>query len=92
MSDDSPQTSPTTAHFDAFLTHDWGKDELGRDNHQRVVDIARRLTAAGLRVWLDQDYMVGDVVAQMIDGINKSDCVVVFVTRRYHDKVHPTLP
>eukprot|EP01031_Cornospumella_fuschlensis_P023521 gene23521-28527_t len=22
---------------DCFLTHDWGKDELGRDNHARVV-------------------------------------------------------
>ena len=23
--------------FDTFLTHDWGEDELGRDNHQRVL-------------------------------------------------------
>ena len=24
---------------DVFLTHDWGKDELGRDNHARVSKI-----------------------------------------------------
>lgn len=33
--------------YAAFLTHDWGKDELGRDNHQRVAVINRALQANG---------------------------------------------
>ena len=29
--------APSTAiKYDVFLTHDWGTDEMGRDNHVRV--------------------------------------------------------
>lgn len=30
---------------DVFLTHDWGKDELGRDNHSRVAAVNDGLKA-----------------------------------------------
>ena len=75
------------AQFDAFLTHDWGTDEDGRDNHARVIKICHALRdRAGLSIWLDEDEMRGDVNQQMTDGIEDSACVVAFVTKRYIDK------
>ena len=37
----------SSAEYDAFLTHDWGDDELGRSNHARVAEVNRLLKAAG---------------------------------------------
>jgi len=37
------------ATFPAFFTHDWGNDELGRNNHRRVVQLAENLKKRGLR-------------------------------------------
>ena len=74
--------------FHAFLSHDWGTDELGRQNHDRVMDIGERLKQAGVRAWIDSDQRRGDDTNQaMIDGINQSACVIVFVTRNYQAKV-----
>ena len=39
--------------YDCFLTHDWGQDEDGRDNHARVARVCVGLKAAGLRPWFD---------------------------------------
>jgi hypothetical protein len=33
--------------YHAFLTHDWGADELGRDNHGRVARVNSALKAVG---------------------------------------------
>eukprot|EP00964_Phaeocystis_antarctica_P160473 scaffold132097_cov54-Phaeocystis_antarctica.AAC.2 len=35
--------------YDCFLTHDWGEDEAGRDNHARVARVSKALKAEGLR-------------------------------------------
>ena len=45
------------------------------------------LEKAGLRVWLDEQQMRGDVNQQMVDGIDDSACVLCFVTTRYMEKV-----
>lgn len=74
---------------DVFLTHDWGKEE-GQDNHERVSRINRALQAKGLRTWFDADKMTGNVKKQMTDGIASTKCVLVFITRRYMDKVDGT--
>ena len=73
--------------YAAFLTHDWGTDERGRSNHDRVVQLAKRLKERGLPVWLDEHEMTGDIVDQMCSGIDDSDTVVVFITDRYLKKV-----
>eukprot|EP00966_Prymnesium_polylepis_P054249 1254396-Prymnesium_polylepis.1 len=39
--------------FDAFLSHNWGIDDLGRSNHARAVKVKQLLEAEGLRCWLD---------------------------------------
>jgi len=75
------------AQFACFLTHDWGTDELGRDNHERVGRVAYALQDAGLAVWYDEDKLAGDVNAQMATGIEESATIAVFVTQRYVTKV-----
>jgi hypothetical protein len=72
--------------FDCFLTHDWGEDELGRDNHACVSKVYVRLKDAGLRPWFDEEFMRGDVNKTMMDALGNSACAVVFITRRYVEK------
>ena len=48
---------------DVFLTHDWGTDELGRDNHSRVAEVNTALKAAGLTTWFDSEKMTGTLMS-----------------------------
>ena len=68
---------------DFFLSHDWGKDEIGRGNHERVMAVNDHLKKLGLKTWFDQDKMSGDIVKQMAEGIEKTKVVLVFITKRY---------
>ena len=79
-------TLPSDIKHHAFLTHDWGVDSEGRDNHARVVRVGRALERHGLRVWLDEEQMRGDINKKMADGIEGSACMVCFITRRYIEK------
>jgi len=73
--------------FHCFLTHDWGQDERGRDNHDRVAALNSSLKRRGLRTWFDTDRMQGNILDQMCRGIEDSAVVVVCITRRYVAKV-----
>ena len=73
---------------DLFLTHDWGVDELERDNHKRVDRLNKKLQDKGVVTWFDSEQMKGEVVEQMIRGIDNSQLVIVFVTKRYNDKIN----
>jgi hypothetical protein len=44
---------------DVFLTHDWGIDELGRANHDRVGTINKELKSLGFVTWFDSEKMTG---------------------------------
>ena len=70
-----------------FLSHNWGKDDSGRDNHYRVSLINKELKKIGYQTWFDADRMTGDIVKQMSQGIEKTKGVLVFITRQYLDKV-----
>ena len=72
---------------DCFITHDWGTDELGRRNHERVAAINESLSLRGLRTWIDTNAMPGNIMDQLTLGMNSSRCVVVCITRNYVDKV-----
>ena len=63
------------------------KDELGRRNHDRVTKIFDGLKRKGLNNWFDGEKMQDDVVQQMIGGIDDSNCIVVFLTKAYIEKV-----
>lgn len=73
--------------YDAFLTHDWGTDKLGRSNHDRVILVNEGLKKSGVKAWLDEERMRGDIVHQMTQGIEDSFVLVVFITENYIMKV-----
>jgi hypothetical protein len=73
---------------DVFLTHDWGIDELGRVNHDRVAAINEALKLLGFVTWFDSDKMTGDVEDKMVSGIDNTSVILVFVTQRYMNKVN----
>lgn len=81
---------PAGKRFHVFLTHDWGEDDKGRNNHVRATRLNEWLKARGVSTWFDSDKMQGNVVQQMCDGIDASAAVLVLVTKRYVDKVGGT--
>jgi hypothetical protein len=44
----------STERYDLFLSHAWGWDAVGRDNHERVRQVALGLQSHGLKPWLSQ--------------------------------------
>ena len=77
-----------TSDTDIFLSHNWGNDKLGRDNHERVSLIKTELNKIGYRTWFDAERMRGGIVEKMSRGIEQTTGVIVFITKRYHDKVN----
>jgi len=78
---------PSSTKFDVFLSHNWGSDEEGRDNHARVGMINKALKERGLRTWFDEHNMLRNIADDMIRGIDESTATIVFVTSLYMVKV-----
>ena len=55
----------------AFLTHDWGTDEDGRNNHERVAKINTESKNMGYKTWFDEDQMLGNIEDQINESHNK---------------------
>mmetsp|Transcript_4906 Transcript_4906/g.6848 ORF Transcript_4906/g.6848 Transcript_4906/m.6848 type:complete len:293 (+) Transcript_4906:112-990(+) len=72
---------------DVFLSHNWGKDSEGRDNHARVVSMAKYLEDQGIKCWIDEQEMSGDINRAMDNGINFSRTFIVCVTEDYMRKI-----
>ena len=72
---------------DVFLSHNWRKDELGRNNHQRVSIINKELKRIGYKTWFDEERINGDIDDRMAEGIEQTNCVIVFMTQKYYKKV-----
>ena len=77
-----------SARTDVFLSHDWGKDEYGRDNHQRVSLINDELKARGYITWFDEEKLAVNIDVEMAQGIEQTEGVIAFITRRYCEKVN----
>ena len=73
---------------DVFLHHNWGDDDSGRDNHQRVDVIKNELKARGYKTWFDAEKMTGNIDQKMAQGIAQTKGVIVFITQKYHEKVN----
>lgn len=71
--------------WDVFLSHDWGQ---GSANHVKVEAINAELKKRGITPWFDQEQMTGDIGKRMAEGIEKSRCIIVFLTKNYMDKVN----
>ena len=72
--------------FDCFLAHEWGTSADGNVTHQRVKKIGEALHQRGLRVWLDENHLRGEVAHGIMNGLKRSKCVVVFLTKRYLER------
>jgi GTPase SAR1 family protein len=82
-----PPLPPTPVFCtDVFLSHDWGKDNTM--NHEKVKIINEALQKKGLITWFDEEKMKGDLIDRMTEGIEKTKCVLVFVTENYRNKVN----
>ena len=73
--------------FHAFATHNWGTDVHNRNNHERVKQFVKELQKR-FHIWFDEERMTGNIIQQMCDGIDRSEFMIVFVTRSYIDKVN----
>ena len=60
---------------DIFLSYNWGEDESGRDNHERVSLINRELQKMGYQTWFDVEDMRGGVVQKMSQGIEQGNII-----------------
>ena len=73
---------------DVFLSYNWGEDESGRDNKYRVSLVNMKLKELGYKTWVDTERVSGGITQKMSQGIEQSKSVIVFITRKYHEKVN----
>jgi hypothetical protein len=76
---------------DGLLAHDWGESP-DYVNHGRVTIVYEELTKLGLKLWFDKFDMAGNLRNEMTVGIETTNCVLVFITGRYQDKVNSLDP
>ena len=72
FSQESPNIDPIRKMTDFFLSHDWGRDEVGRKNHDRVSKVNDKLKEMGFITWFDQEQLSGDIMDQMAKGIEST--------------------
>ena len=71
-----------------FFSHTWRPDSLGRDNHERVLNIAKILKTKGWKIWIDEDNIINNIDSSIADGIENSDIILIFLTETYFKKVN----
>lgn len=77
---------------DCFLSHDEGKDSSGRSIIERVQKMNLALKARGLMTWMGERGTGQQVVQQVCSGIDKSRCMVAFLTKSYIERVAKNSP
>lgn len=70
-----------------FLSHTWNPDEHNRNTHSRVCDISHLLRKHNIMPWLDEENMIHNVDKCMSSGIDSSDIVIMFITKKYCEKI-----
>jgi len=73
-----------------FFSHTWKQDNLGRETHKRVYELARNMRKYGWTTWFDEDDMAGNIDAAMASGIDNADVIIVCLTEMYCKKVNET--
>ena len=71
-------------YTDVFLSHNWGKNSI---NHKRVSVINQKLVELGYKTWFDEEQLWGSIDKKMAEGIEQTECVIVFLTRAYHERL-----
>ncbi len=73
---------------DIFISHNWGKDNLNRDNHERCKLLCDKLLKHGYKVWFDSYDMYGNIDSCISKGINNCKIVIVCLTETYSNKIN----
>ena len=77
-----------TCKCDVLLSYDCEFDDDGRDNRERVFRINDRLKNCGILTWYHDDIFKDSYTEQqLIDGLNNSAIVIVFLTKRYLERL-----
>ena len=71
-----------------FLSHAWGNDNEGRDNHKRVLQLAKKLRNLGYTVWIDEEQIFGNIDKSIIEGIKNCDIVFFCLSEKYIKKIN----
>jgi hypothetical protein len=77
---------------DCFLAYDEGLDIYGRNIVERVQRVNKALKARGLLTWMGEKGTGQQVVQQVCSGIDKSRCMICFVTKGYLNRVASNNP
>ena len=70
-----------------FLSHSWARDSEGRNNHERVLAVGRKLQKLGFDVVSDDGVLSGKDQNALAVAVHSAAVVLVFITRRYIDRV-----
>ena len=73
---------------DIFISHNWGKDLLNRDNHLRCKELADKLIKNKFTVWFDSYDLFGNIDSAITNGINNCKIVLICLTFKYIDKIN----
>lgn len=71
-----------------FFSHTWRPDNLFRDNHKRVVKLAKIMSFYGWKCWIDENEIFGNIDACIASGIENCDVVLIFITESYCNKIN----
>jgi len=63
---------------------------MGRNTHDRVYDLVKKLRDNGWTTWFDEEDMGGNIDAAMAEGIDDADAILVCLTETYCKKVNDT--
>jgi hypothetical protein len=81
---------------DVFLSHDWGAlldgTEKKHQNHERVKLVNQILRDLQIVTWFDEEQLNGNIRDMIPHGLENSQCMIVFITRNYHEKVNSMNP
>ena len=72
---------------DIFISHNWGLDSVGIDNHKRCKILADELILRGYSVWFDENDMIKNIDYKIMEGIGNSKIVIICLTEKYCKKI-----
>tara|TARA_B100000035_G_scaffold305590_1_gene306597 strand:+ start:1063 stop:1854 length:792 start_codon:yes stop_codon:yes gene_type:complete len=76
---------------DIFISHAWGINEEGKNNHESCKKICNKLISNGYSVWFDDYEMVGNIDKNIIKGINGCKVVIICLTEKYINKINDAI-
>tara|TARA_Y100000816_G_C26046116_1_gene548203 strand:- start:54 stop:710 length:657 start_codon:yes stop_codon:yes gene_type:complete len=76
---------------DIFISHAWGDDSNGRNNHTRSKEIADLLISKGYSVWFDSYDMCGNIDSSIMNGINNCGIFIICISEKYFAKINTAI-